>query len=141
MFYINCPHYPPKFKQCTNISIRLQIKKFLNVNFFHHPVLLLPFQILSPAPCLQTSALLCSTSRTRCQYTHKTTDKVIVSCISIFRLETEYYSILSFSLSPSSPTILVILFLLARKVLESHRKVPADEGETIGFCVHLCIFM
>jgi len=25
--------------------------------------------------------------------------------------------------------------------LKNHRKVPADEAETIGFCLHLCTVM
>ena len=86
LFYINCPHYHPTFKHCTNTSIRLQIKKFRNVNFSHHPMLLLPVPNILPNTLFTNIRTLYS-ARNQFQYTHKTTDKLIVSCISVFRIE------------------------------------------------------
>jgi len=105
----------------TNIRVRLQIKKFLNVNFSHHPMLLCEFQIFFQALCLQTPALYVA-RETKFQIHIKRQIKLQYRVFRSSGLR-QGYSILSLCLSPSSSSsIIFIQFLLPRRGLEKPQK-------------------
>jgi heme A synthase len=95
-------------------------------------VLLLPVPNILPSTLFTNIRTLFST-RNQVQYTHKTTDKIIVSCISVFRIETRlHYFVFMFI------AIIIIdhsytVFIAKERSWKTTEKYPLMKLRRLGF--------
>jgi len=97
-------------------------------------MLLLPFPNILPSTLFTSMRTLCST-RNHVLYTHKTTQKVIVSCISVFRIETrlQYFVFMFISI-----IIIIIghsysIFIAKERPWKTTEKYPLMKLRRLGF--------